>query len=102
MADESDDARDIARYWHILGEGYDAVFGSRFIKGGGVVDYPDQVRDEPPGEPVHQDAVSHSAERHDERLQVLPDVGPGWVAPLLVAAFQSHGRAATEDDRARL
>lgn len=40
MADESDDARDIARYWHILGEGYDAVFGSRFIKGGGVVDYP--------------------------------------------------------------
>ncbi len=40
MADASDDARDIARYWHVLGEGYDAVFGSRFIKGGGVVDYP--------------------------------------------------------------
>jgi dolichol-phosphate mannosyltransferase len=40
MADESDDCRDIARYWHTLGEGYDAVFGSRFIKGGGVVDYP--------------------------------------------------------------
>jgi dolichol-phosphate mannosyltransferase len=28
------------RYWHILLEGYDAVFGSRFIKGGGVIDYP--------------------------------------------------------------
>ena len=40
MADESDDCRDIARYWQVLGEGYDAVFGSRFIKGGGVVDYP--------------------------------------------------------------
>jgi dolichol-phosphate mannosyltransferase len=40
MADESDDARDVARYWNKLGEGYDAVFGSRFIKGGGVVDYP--------------------------------------------------------------
>ena len=40
MADESDDCRDVARYWNKLGEGYDAVFGSRFIKGGGVVDYP--------------------------------------------------------------
>jgi dolichol-phosphate mannosyltransferase len=40
MADESDDARDVVRYWKILNEGYDAVFGSRFIKGGGVIDYP--------------------------------------------------------------
>ena len=40
MADESDDCRDAVRYWHKLNEGYDCVFGSRFIKGGGVVDYP--------------------------------------------------------------
>ena len=40
MADESDDARDVVRYWRILNEGYDCVFGSRFIKGGGVIDYP--------------------------------------------------------------
>jgi len=40
MADESDDFRDVVRYWHILNEGWDAVFGSRFIKGGGVIDYP--------------------------------------------------------------
>ena len=40
MADESDDCRDVVRYWHVLNEGYDCVFGSRFIKGGGVVDYP--------------------------------------------------------------
>jgi dolichol-phosphate mannosyltransferase len=40
MADESDDARDCVRYWQQLNEGYDCVFGSRFIKGGGVVDYP--------------------------------------------------------------
>jgi dolichol-phosphate mannosyltransferase len=40
MADESDDPRDIVRYWQVLNEGYDAVFGSRFIKGGGVIDYP--------------------------------------------------------------
>lgn len=40
MADESDDCRDVVRYWRILDEGWDAVFGSRFIKGGGVIDYP--------------------------------------------------------------
>jgi dolichol-phosphate mannosyltransferase len=40
MADESDDCRDVVRYWKLLNEGYDAVFGSRFIKGGGVIDYP--------------------------------------------------------------
>ena len=40
MADESDDCRDVVRYWHILGEGYDCVFGSRFMRGGGVIDYP--------------------------------------------------------------
>jgi dolichol-phosphate mannosyltransferase len=40
MADESDDPRDVGRYWDALNEGYDAVFGSRFIKGGGVIDYP--------------------------------------------------------------
>ncbi|MGH7560642.1 MAG: glycosyltransferase family 2 protein [Gemmatimonadales bacterium] len=40
MADESDDCRDVVRYWEKLGEGYDCVFGSRFMKGGGVIDYP--------------------------------------------------------------
>ena len=40
MADESDDCRDVVRYWKILNEGYDCVFGSRFLKGGGVIDYP--------------------------------------------------------------
>jgi dolichol-phosphate mannosyltransferase len=40
MADESDDCRDVVRYWHILNEGWDAVFGSRFLRGGGVIEYP--------------------------------------------------------------
>jgi dolichol-phosphate mannosyltransferase len=40
MADESDDCRDVVRYWDKLNEGWDAVFGSRFMKGGGVIDYP--------------------------------------------------------------
>ena len=40
MADESDDSRDVVRYWEKLNEGFDCVFGSRFMKGGGVIDYP--------------------------------------------------------------
>jgi len=40
MADESDDCRDVTAYWKLLNEGWDAVFGSRFMRGGGVVDYP--------------------------------------------------------------
>jgi dolichol-phosphate mannosyltransferase len=40
MADESDDCRDVIRYWDMLGEGWDAVFGSRFVRGGRVIDYP--------------------------------------------------------------
>lgn len=40
MADESDDARDAVRYWELLNEGWDCVFGSRFLPGGGVIDYP--------------------------------------------------------------
>jgi dolichol-phosphate mannosyltransferase len=40
MADASDDSKDVLCYWELLNEGWDAVFGSRFVKGGGVVDYP--------------------------------------------------------------
>jgi len=40
MADESDDCRDVVRYWEELNRGFDCVFGSRFIKAGGVIDYP--------------------------------------------------------------
>lgn len=40
MADESDDCRDVVQYWRLLNQGWDCVFGSRFVKGGGVIDYP--------------------------------------------------------------
>jgi dolichol-phosphate mannosyltransferase len=40
MADESDDCRDVVRYWEALGQGWECVFGSRFVAGGGVIDYP--------------------------------------------------------------
>jgi dolichol-phosphate mannosyltransferase len=40
MADASDDPEDLVTCYYRLLEGYDCVFGSRFIKGGQVVDYP--------------------------------------------------------------
>ena len=40
MADESDDCRDVVRYWQEMNNGLDCVFGSRFIRGGGTIDYP--------------------------------------------------------------
>ncbi len=40
MADASDSSADAVRYWRLLNEGWECVFGSRFIKGGEVIDYP--------------------------------------------------------------
>jgi dolichol-phosphate mannosyltransferase len=41
MADLSDSPYDLIRYYTTMMEGnYDCVFGSRFIKGGKVIDYP--------------------------------------------------------------
>jgi dolichol-phosphate mannosyltransferase len=40
MADASDDPKDLVIGYYKLLQGYDCVFGSRFIKGGKVVDYP--------------------------------------------------------------
>jgi dolichol-phosphate mannosyltransferase len=40
MADSSDDPADAVRYWQLLNEGWECVFGSRFVKGAQVVDYP--------------------------------------------------------------
>lgn len=40
MADASDDVKDLVAGYRKLQEGYDCIFGSRFIRGGVVVDYP--------------------------------------------------------------
>jgi dolichol-phosphate mannosyltransferase len=40
MADSSDDPADVVRFHRKLDEGYDCVFGTRFARGGTVVDYP--------------------------------------------------------------
>src|SRR5690349_5666992 len=40
MADSSDSPEDVEKYYNKLLEGYDCVFGSRFMRGSKVVDYP--------------------------------------------------------------
>ena len=40
MADASDDPEDLVRYYRLLQEGWDCAFGSRFIAGAQVHDYP--------------------------------------------------------------
>jgi len=40
MADSSDSPEDALTYWRLLNAGWDCVLGSRFIKGGRVIDYP--------------------------------------------------------------
>jgi dolichol-phosphate mannosyltransferase len=40
MADSSDDPEDLCRYHAVLEEGWDCAFGSRFLPGGAVHDYP--------------------------------------------------------------
>ena len=40
MADASDTPEDAVAYWRRLNEGWECVFGSRFIEGSRVVDYP--------------------------------------------------------------
>jgi dolichol-phosphate mannosyltransferase len=40
MADGSDSPQDLVRYCRKLDEGYDCVFGSRFMRGSRIVDYP--------------------------------------------------------------
>lgn len=40
MADSSDSPADAVKYWRLLNKGYDCVFGSRFMPGSEVIDYP--------------------------------------------------------------
>ena len=40
MADGSDDPADIVRFYRALEQGYECVFGSRFIQGSQIIGYP--------------------------------------------------------------
>ena len=60
MADESDDPRDVVRYWQLLNEGHDCAFGSRFVKGGGGDRLPvAEAQNQPSGELVRSPALQY-------------------------------------------
>jgi dolichol-phosphate mannosyltransferase len=40
MADASDDPEDVVRYYYVLRDEAECAFGSRFVRGGQVIDYP--------------------------------------------------------------
>ncbi len=40
MADRSDSPKDLVKYWNVLNGGVECAFGSRFIKGSKIYDYP--------------------------------------------------------------
>ena len=40
MADQSDSPNDLVKYWKCLKDGHDCAFGSRFIQGSVIYDYP--------------------------------------------------------------
>jgi glycosyltransferase involved in cell wall biosynthesis len=100
MADESDDCRDVVRYWRILQEGHDCVFGSRFMRGGRNDRLSlDQVDPQSLRELFHPHPVRYPPQRHDECLQSLSAGSHRRLSALPVAALQHHGRTAAESDR---
>jgi dolichol-phosphate mannosyltransferase len=40
MADRSDSPKDLVTYWKCLQDGHDCIFGSRFVKGAQIYEYP--------------------------------------------------------------
>ena len=103
MADESDDCRDVVRYWQELNKGYDCVFGSRFIKGGGAIDYPwVKMVINRLANTFLQAAVRHQTERHHQCLQGIPPGSDRRLPAAHRAALQSDGRNPAQGDRSGL
>ena len=103
MADASDSPDDLVRYYRKLEEGWDCVFGSRFMDGGRVQDYPSiKLIINRAGQLVHQGALRPAAERHHQRLQGVPARGDRGHPAADLAAFQLDRRDASQGDRARI
>ena len=103
MADGSDDPRDLVLYYRVLEAGYDCAFGSRFMPGAVVRDYPRlKLCDQPDRQPRHPAAVPPRLQRHDERVQGLPARGHRAHPAAALAPLQPDRRAAAEGDHARL
>ncbi len=103
MADESDDCRDVVRYWEVLNEGWDAVFGSRFVRGGGVIDYPRHKLILNRLANLFLRIIFHvPLERLHQCLQGLPPKGDRGLPAVSLAALQSDRRDPAQDHCARL
>jgi hypothetical protein len=97
MADESDDCRDVVGYWKLLNEGWECVFGSRFMKGGGVIDYPWlKLRLNRLANLFIRLLFKIPLNDTNQCLQSLPQDEVGWLPTLSFAAFQSHCRVTLE------
>gem|GEM_PF-3795219 len=103
MADASDSAADAVNYWRLLNEGYDCVFGSRFIKGGQVIDYPRlKLLVNRLANYFVRVAFRISLNDTTNAFKGVPPRGHRRLPAVSGAAFQPHGRDPAQGDRARL
>ena len=103
MADGSDDPRDVVLYYRVLEAGYDCAFGSRFMPGAGVHDYPrlKLLMNRIVNTGIRA-ALPPRLQRHHQRVQGLPARGDREPAAAALAPLQPDRRAAAEGDHARL
>ena len=102
MGDGSDSPEDLLTYYRILEEGYDCAFGSRFVRGAHVVDYPRvQARSEPLRQLRDSRALPARLQRHDECVQGVSARGDRDGSAAAVESLQPDRRAPVEGDRAR-
>ncbi len=103
MADQSDNPDDVVTYREKLNEGYDCVFGSRFVKGGRVIRVStSKTHPESTGQQIDTVHFWHSPERYDQRLQGLSQEGcPGMPTPAFTP-LQPDGGTAPESHYQRL
>ena len=102
MADGSDAPADVVKYYGVLEEGYDCAFGSRFIRGSVVRDYPKAKLVMNRGANlVVRDVVPPRLQRHHECVQGVPARGDRDGSAATVEPLQPDRRAATQGDRPR-
>ncbi len=102
MADASDDPEDLVRYHRLLEEGWDCAFGSRFVPGAQVHDYPRaEADDQPARQLVHPGPLPPPLQRHHQRLQGVPARGDRDDPAAALQALQPDRRDAAEGDRPR-
>ena len=103
MADGSDSPEDLVAYHRLLEEGYECAFGSRFVHGARVIDYPRSklIINRIVNFGIRR-ALPPRLQRHDQRLQGLPARGDRERPAAALPPLQPHGRAAAEGGRPRL